>query len=95
MFFNDHGVGDIQPLTGALADIFGGEERIENPGSRRFGYAGSGILYANFYPVIASFGRDGDDTLLATFVYYIANRVGRFDDQIEDYLIELADETGD
>src|SRR5271155_1191640 len=81
---------DRQTLTGASTDFLGGEERIIEFGNVVFGYSTTVIADADHRrvapPPRAAVGFAGFDIFAG-----IVNGVSRVHDEIEEYLVELAD----
>src|SRR5689334_5172478 len=50
--------GDVEPEAGALADLLGGEERLEGPGCDVVGHPGSGVRELDDDVVTLGPGRD-------------------------------------
>src|SRR6476619_6043934 len=95
MLLDHHGVRDGEPLAGAASDRLGGEERLEDPLACPLGNAAAGVLDTDLGPVVYAARRDGDDALGARpLAAHVGNRVRGVDQQVEDYLVELAGQTG-
>src|SRR5215207_7516009 len=90
MLFSHDRAGDCQALAGAFADFLGGEEWIEDLIQVLRRDAAAVVADRNRHVVVARGGRDGEATVRGIFAGFL-NRVRRIDDEIEEYLVQLAD----
>lgn len=83
-------MGNRKPLTGALADFLGGEERVENFRSVFLVDACAVIGNADQDAVIKGCGFD-DNLAFGRFASGFLNGLDRIDNQIEKDLVDLVD----
>src|SRR5262245_59393887 len=96
VFFDDAAVDDGQALARAFAYGFGGEERFKNARAVRFRNARARVAHADFGVITLPPGAHGDLAFAARILFDdVADGVGGIDDQIEDDLVEFAEEAGD
>src|SRR5579862_2501883 len=95
MLVDNDRVGDRQALSCSLTQGFGCEKGFKDSGSEMLGYSGSGVLDGDLRAVALAAGTDGNGSLVAqAFGDGCGNSVGRVNDQVEDNLVELADQAG-
>src|SRR5207342_1210316 len=86
----DHDLpGDVEAEAGSLADILGGEERLEHTGADLVGHAGAGVADLHHDAVFAE-GRGSHRELAVTL-----HGIGRVVDEVRPDLVELPGECGD
>ena len=78
-------------LPRAFPDYLGCEKRVENVGPRLFGYSGASIPHSDLYPVAIPPRTHTNCSLRAKLLSDdVPDGMRRVNDQIQDYLVELA-----
>ena len=94
MFVHHHGMGNGQPVSGSLSNLFCGKERIEYFRSGLLWNARASVADAYLYRIINSARCHSNSTLRARLsTGRLADSVSSVDDHIQDHLVELARET--
>ena len=90
MFLHDDVVADGESLAGSLADLLGGEERLEDAGAGGKRNAGAVVFDFDLNIVVDLASADGELSAFARLLDgSIADGVGSIDDEIEKDLIHF------
>src|ERR1700690_3282496 len=87
---DDDGARDREPLSRTLADFFCRIKRVEYTVARRFRYPRAGVADRDFNGIPVESGAYRENSEFAGVFDDIGHRMRGVDDQVEDYLIDLA-----